>query len=83
MSFDELRALDAGNGEKIPTLQEVCDLVDKKIKINIELKGAGTAEPIHNFIEEKFNEGWTYDHFFVSSFDHHELKKFKNLNKMY
>src|SRR6056297_2287931 len=40
-SFDELRKLDAGMGEKIPTLQEVLDLIDKRAKVNIELKGKG------------------------------------------
>lgn len=35
----EIRQLDAGEGEKIPTLAEVLDLVGDKLSINIELKG--------------------------------------------
>lgn len=35
----ELQKLDAGNGEKIPTLQEVLDLVNRKALVSIEIKG--------------------------------------------
>ena len=35
----ELRELDAGEGEKIPTLTEVLDLLDEHTFLNIELKG--------------------------------------------
>ena len=35
-----LRALDAGDGERIPTLLEVCQLVEGRACLNIELKGA-------------------------------------------
>ncbi len=35
----EIRQLDAGEGERIPTLAEVLDLVGDKLTINIELKG--------------------------------------------
>ncbi len=39
-NFEEIRKLDAGQGEKIPTLEEALDLIDKKCQVNIELKGA-------------------------------------------
>lgn len=38
LTFREIRNLDAGNGAKIPTLDEVLDFVRGKMKINIELK---------------------------------------------
>jgi len=38
-TFEELRTLDAGKNEKIPTLSEVLNLVNRKAKLNIELKG--------------------------------------------
>ena len=79
-SFKEIRSLDAGQGEKIPTLNEVFGLVDKKVPINVELKGEGTAIPVAKLIEQYINDkGWTEEHFLVSSFDHPELKKFKEL----
>lgn len=79
-SFDEIRSLDAGDGEKIPTLQEVLDLVDKKAQVNVELKGEGTAKPVAKVLDEYISrKGWSRDHFLVSSFDHYELKEFNAL----
>lgn len=80
MAFDELRALDAGKGEQIPTLQEVLDLINNQVLLNIELKGAGTAEPIAEVIKQYTESGkWTKENFLVSSFNHVELKKFNNM----
>ena len=80
-TLDELRSLDAGNGEKIPTLYEVFDLINRQVKINIELKGAGTADPVYELIENYVEEkDWKYDDFIISSFNHYELKKFNKLN---
>jgi len=79
-SFDELRKLDAGKGEKIPTLQEVLDLVDKKVTVNIELKGVGTAGPVADMVKDYMdNKGWDKEKFLISSFNHHELKQFKEI----
>jgi len=41
-----LRALDAGRGEKIPTLQEVIEETKGKVGLNIELKGIATGEAV-------------------------------------
>jgi len=80
-TFEEMRSLDAGQGEKIPTLAEVLDLVDKKVQVNIELKGEGTAESVVEIINKYISEkSWSAIDFFVSSFNHVELKKFKDLN---
>src|SRR5260221_725361 len=43
-SLQEIKMLDAGKGEKIPTLQEVLDVVARRVRVNIELKGKNTAE---------------------------------------
>ncbi len=80
-TFHELTALDAGKGQKIPILQEVLDIVNRKAKINIELKGKGTARPVSDIIEKYVKEkGWLYDDFLISSFNRHELQKFYQLN---
>ncbi len=76
----EVKKLDAGKGQQIPTLDEVLDTIDKKTVVNIELKGKAIAQPaakiISNFIE---NNNWqTYD-FLISSFNHDELFAFKKL----
>jgi glycerophosphoryl diester phosphodiesterase len=79
-TVNELKQLDAGNGETIPTLQEVLDLVKRKAKVNIELKGKGTAQPVSNILKEYIQKkGWNYTDFLVSSFDHNELRAFTQL----
>ena len=80
-TFQKIRTLDAGKGQKIPTLQEVLDMVNRKAKINIELKGKGTAKPVFGIIEKYVKEkAWLYDDFLISSFNRHELQKFYQLN---
>jgi glycerophosphoryl diester phosphodiesterase len=78
-TFIELRELDAGEGEKIPLLTEVLDFIDKKVPINIELKGINTAEGVADIIQEYIVKGWAYNDFLVSSFNHHELSHIKQL----
>ncbi|MCD4760584.1 glycerophosphodiester phosphodiesterase [bacterium] len=78
----ELKSLDAGQREKIPTLEEVLDLVNKQVPINIELKGKGTAQPVAEMIKQYVKvKGWDYDHFLISSFSNQELIDFYTLNK--
>jgi glycerophosphoryl diester phosphodiesterase len=80
-TLSELKELDAGRGEKIPTLDEVLDLVDKRAEVNIELKGSNIAKPVSDMIEHYVEDnGWKYDDFLVSSFNHGELKKFKEIS---
>ena len=51
-SFEYLRSLDAGMGEKVPTLREVLDIVDRRAFVNIELKGRETAALTSGLIRE-------------------------------
>ena len=79
-TFDELRALDAGKGQKIPTLQEVLECIDKNIRVNIEMKSEGIARAVFNVIAQDVKEkGWSWDDFLVSSFNHYELQEFSRL----
>jgi len=76
----ELKKYTLEGGEKIPTLDQVCDLIDRRCIINIELKGASTAKPVAELIRNRVQEkGWSFEHFFVSSFNHHELFAFHQL----
>lgn len=75
-TLEELKKLDAGNGEKIPTLKEVLDLVNRKTKINCELKGKKTLRPVIKIIEQYVREkGWKYDDFIISSYKRSKLRK--------
>lgn len=79
-SFEYLRSLDAGKGERIPTLVEVFDLVNRRAGINIELKGPDTAAFTVSLIDEYVKKhGWTDDQFLVSSFSQCELGKVHTL----
>jgi glycerophosphoryl diester phosphodiesterase len=44
-SFAALRRLDAGGHELVPTLQEVLDLIDRRVPVDIELKGPLGVQP--------------------------------------
>lgn len=82
-SLAELRELDAGNGEKIPLLSEIFDFIDRRVGINVELKGAHTAEPAVSFLEKQIEKGWPVDKILLSSFDHQLLLEAKNLNPVF
>ncbi len=74
-TFAHLRTLDAGHGERIPTLREVCETVARRAVINIELKGPRTAAPVSALIREFVTQqGWSYGDFLVSSFSRRELR---------
>ncbi len=79
-SLEELRTLDAGKGEKIPLLEEVLDTIQGKSRVNIELKGLGTARPVARLIDRcRSEKGWIDEAFLVSSFDYEELSAFRKL----
>jgi len=79
-TFRELRSLDAGKGQLIPTLQEALNTIDRKAKINIEIKGEGAAGAVFGIIQTYVNQkGWPWEDFLVSSFNHYELLEFSRL----
>ena len=75
----ELSKLDAGNGEKIPTLQQLFDWNNNKSLLNIELKHTFelkrfVAQLERNIEANKISKA----NILVSSFDHHQLQWLKN-----
>jgi len=80
-SFEYLRTLDAGGGQRIPTLREVCEVIGFQACINIELKGPGTAAPVAAQITDLVANGWNRDAFLVSSFNHRQLADVKQFDK--
>jgi len=76
MSFSELRKLDAGKGERIPTLQEVIDLVKGRVGLVIELKDPRTTDEV----AEILSENSFVDQTLVTSFIHSTVKRIKELN---
>ena len=49
-TVQEIKRLDAGKGEAIPTLQEVIDLIGKRVMLVIELKEEGTERAVVDLI---------------------------------
>ena len=72
----EVKQLDAGKGERIPTLQEVIDLVRGKVILQIELKGPGTAAPVIQAIKQNSLK----DGVLLTSFVHDRLREARQLN---
>ena len=77
------RSLDAGSGQAIPYLSEVVELLHKHqdatgtvVALNIELKGPSTAGPVAKFLTDVSRIP-----ILVSSFDHAELERFRELDK--
>lgn len=76
----ELRMLDAGQGQHLPTLDEALDLIDQRAGVNIELKTwSGTAAAVAECLRARLAEGWPANGFMVSSFHLPELYEFKQL----
>lgn len=68
-------------GVKIPTLEEVLDLIDKRAVLNIELKGAGTAAPVYKIMKKYMaDKGWKKEDFIISSFKWDELEEMRGLD---
>jgi glycerophosphoryl diester phosphodiesterase len=80
MSLSELRALDAGRGERIPTLEETLGFTDKRIMVNIEIKAKGVARPLATLLQRYIKAGWPAEHFIISSFDRQEFHEFSKIN---
>lgn len=76
MTFEEVRKLDAGKGEKVPTLEEVLTLIKGKAKIHIEMKGDGTPRPVVETVQAM---GMVSD-VVVTSGNTDRLREVKSLN---
>jgi glycerophosphoryl diester phosphodiesterase len=77
-SLSYIRSLDAGDGEKIPLLGEVMELLAGRAGVNVELKGKRTAAPAALQLTDAIcDRGWNPGRILVSSFDHSELADFK------
>ena len=73
-NYQHIRSLDAGDGEIIPTLDEVLNLIDGQCTINIELKGVKNIELLFNDIDTAIaNTKLQAEQVLISSFNHHIL----------
>lgn len=75
-TLEELQKLDAGQGEKIPTLKELIKLTKGKLNLQPEIKAQGMVE----MIVDMFKRNNLIDTTIISSFDFTELIKVKELD---
>jgi len=84
ITLKQLQSYDAGNGEHIPLLSEVLDLLNKEpmknyLIVNIELKGPNTAQAVANIIKHYIQyQNWAPKNFIISSFDHDKIQEFQH-----
>lgn len=81
MTYKEVLNLDAGEGQKIPSLSEVMDLLhNKDILLNIELKNSVIKyQGLENKVINALKEYKMLDKTIISSFNHHSLLNVKEL----
>ncbi len=76
-----LKQLTLHGNHKIPLLQDVLKLIDNKVPLNIELKGAKTANRVNFIINYYIGErGWDPNNFIISSFNWEELREMRRIN---
>lgn len=80
-SWEDMSKLIVTGNHKVPLLTDVIDVINRKVPLNIELKGAGTAKDVNAIIQKYIEEkGWKLDDFLISSFNWDELKKMRKEN---
>lgn len=77
-TLGQLQLLDAGSGQRIPTLWQVLQLINNRCVLNIELKGHDTADLLLQLLQRAARELATdFTKLLVSSFHHPLLQQVK------
>lgn len=77
--FSELASVDAGQGEPIPSLQQVFDLVGQHCELNIELKHIENLAGLVKLIQHNIALGTiSAEQLIISSFNHPMLQQIKH-----
>lgn len=79
--YKHLRNVKVEGGHAIPLLVDVLNIIDKRVTLNIELKGSGTATDVDSIVRRYMNQnGWSISDFLISSFKWDELHTMRKLN---
>ncbi len=79
-TYEELKSIDAGNGESIPTLKQVLQLIAGHTEVNIEIKETHSLEKIVRVVDEALkNTKLKEEDILFSSFDHQILAKVREV----
>jgi glycerophosphoryl diester phosphodiesterase len=76
-SLVDLKSLDAGHGERIPTLAEVLALVGDALHLDLEIKGRGIERVVLDVLASFTAARWA-----ISSFDWETLREVRRLDAM-
>lgn len=80
-TWQELQQFEAGKGEKIPTLRNVLDMVDKRCRLFIELKAPGSEAAVADILKHYVEQmGWTYEQLYICAFDHLQIAAIKKFD---
>jgi glycerophosphoryl diester phosphodiesterase len=77
LTLKEIKQLNTEKDEKIPTLEEALDFLDKKLKVLIELKETGLEAKVLNTVQKKGLE----KNVIIVSFLEETLRKVRELNE--
>jgi glycerophosphoryl diester phosphodiesterase len=75
-TLEEIQKFVTAKGEHVPTLGEVLDFVDKRVKVLVELKETGIEEQVLDVIQEK----GLIENVIIISFHEEALRKVRQLN---
>lgn len=76
LTLKEIKSFITDKGEKIPTLEEALDFLDRKVKILIELKEVGVEDKVMKIVKDKGLE----DNVIIISFHEEALRRIREIN---
>lgn len=79
-TFEELQKVIVKGNHQIPALHEIIETINRKVPLNIELKGKNTAEPTFELLKIFYKNGWKKNDFVISSFLWNELETYRKLD---
>ena len=83
-TWAQLQELQVMGSEPIPVLEEIIQLINGRVRINIELKGKNTSKGVFNIMQTAVESGrWKMNQLYVSSFDWKELREFRKLTNQF
>jgi len=75
MTLEELKRLDCGEGQKIPTLQELINIAKGKIGLQVEIKARGMEKQIISILKKED----LIESSIISCFNHNRLLKIQKI----
>lgn len=83
-TFQQLKQLDAGNQQSIPSLSEAMRLIAGRCALNIELKGVDNIAQLIKYTEECCSR-YSFDsqQIIFSSFNHHLIRELKQVEAQF